>query len=42
MALQLSAAVRNAMLDAIETTIGTSAVLENSHRRGPGVGGDGG
>jgi hypothetical protein len=28
MALQLSAAVRNAMLDAIETTIGTSAVLK--------------
>lgn len=27
MALQLSAAVRNAMLDAIESTIGTSAVL---------------
>ena len=28
MALQLSAAVRNAMLDAIESTIGTSAVLK--------------
>ena len=28
MALQLSVAVRNAMLDAIETTIGTSAVLK--------------
>ncbi len=28
MALQLSAAVRNAMLDAIETTIGTSAVMK--------------
>jgi hypothetical protein len=42
MALQLSAAVRNAMLDAIETAIGTSRGVENSHRRGPGVGGDGG
>lgn len=28
MALQLSTAVRNAMLDSIETTIGTSAVLK--------------
>jgi hypothetical protein len=28
MALQLSVAVRNAMLDAIETAIGTSAVLK--------------
>jgi hypothetical protein len=28
MAVQLSAAVRNAMLDSIETTIGTSAVLK--------------
>ena len=28
MAIQLSAAVRNARLDAIETTIGTSAILE--------------
>ena len=28
MALQLSAAVRNARLDAIEATIGTSAVLK--------------
>jgi hypothetical protein len=28
MTLQLSAAVRNAMLDSIETTIGTSAVLK--------------
>lgn len=28
MALQLSTAVRNAMLDAIETTTGTSAILE--------------
>jgi hypothetical protein len=28
MALQLSVAVRNAMLDAIESTIGTSAVLK--------------
>lgn len=28
MALQLSTTVRNAMLDAIETTVGTSAILE--------------
>lgn len=28
MALQLSTSVRNAMLDAIETTVGTSAVIE--------------
>lgn len=28
MALQLSTSVRNAMLDAIETTVGTSAILE--------------
>ena len=28
MAVQLSVAVRNAMLDAIETAIGTSAVLK--------------
>lgn len=28
MAIQLSTAVRNAMLDAIETTVGTSAVLK--------------
>lgn len=28
MALQLSTSVRNAMLDAIETTVGTSAIIE--------------
>lgn len=38
MALDISDTVRNAMLDAIETTIGVSAVLKIRTGAGPGIG----